>query len=134
MVVRDEADRYLDAMLSWTKLLVDQIHVFDDHSTDDTVERALAHGAQVSIRAEGEPPFMADEAGCREAGWRAMEAAVHPEEGDWVLCLDADEFLFGGGNEGERSALLELADVAQAEGYHCDGLEFAVGEVFAVEE
>lgn len=54
--------------------------VVDSGSTDATVEIARRHGARVIIR-----PF----SGYRSQKQAAVDAAAH----DWVLCLDADEWI-----------------------------------------
>lgn len=58
----------------------DDIHVFDSHSNDETVDIARRHGAQVTQRA------FDHFAGQRNAGLHTLQYK-HP----WVLILDADE-------------------------------------------
>lgn len=66
----------------------DDVHVYDSGSTDDTVELARAHGAQVVQRTypHSTAPFGGDEASHRNWGLRHI-AFKH----EWVLMLDADE-------------------------------------------
>lgn len=88
-VVRNEADRYLHECLAWTAQYVDHIHVYDDKSTDGTPFIADMVGAEVHVRPPDAPSFMDNESEFRQAAWESMQA----KEGDWILCLDADEFL-----------------------------------------
>lgn len=105
LVAHNEADRYLDAVLA--SLRVDAIHVYDDNSTDDTVAIAKAHGAVVSSRRLEVANFVEDEGAFRQAAWRAMEAALEPSAGDWVLALDCDEVVVA--RTGETAWAIERA-------------------------
>lgn len=91
LVARNEADRYLDAVLA--ALPTTSVHLYDDRSTDDTVAIAEARGATVTVRPEGQSSFVQHEGSFRQAAWRAFEAGLKPQEGDWVLAVDCDEFL-----------------------------------------
>lgn len=76
IITLNEADR-IDACLD-SLAFCDELIVVDSGSTDDTRERAAAHGARVEVR-----PF---------DGYRSQKAyAVGLARHDWVLCLDADE-------------------------------------------
>ena len=76
IITLNEADR-IDACLD-SLAFCDERIVVDSGSTDDTRERAAAHGARVVVRAFD--------------GYRSQKAyAVGLAEHDWVLCLDADE-------------------------------------------
>jgi hypothetical protein len=78
LIVRDEAANIGDCLRSLHGV-VDEIHVHDTGSTDNTVDLALLGGAQVS-----RGPWTNDFAAARHAalaGWTA----------DWVLTIDADE-------------------------------------------
>ena len=76
IITFNEADR-IDACLASLDFCED-IVVVDSGSTDDTRERAAAHGARVLVR-----PF---------DGFRSQKAfAVAQARHEWVLCLDADE-------------------------------------------
>lgn len=91
MVVRNEASRYLAAVLNWHRFL-DRLHVYDDHSEDGTVALCRATGAVVSVRPEGVPAFAEHEGRFRQAAWDDFVERVGPSEEDWVVALDADEF------------------------------------------
>jgi len=76
IITLNEADR-IDACIE-SLAFCDEVIVVDSGSTDDTRERALAHGARVEIRAFD--------------GYRSQKAyCVGLAKNDWVLCLDADE-------------------------------------------
>lgn len=93
MVVRNEASRYLDCVLSALRPHVQAIHVYDDLSTDATPVLAAAYGARVSRRLPSVPTFLAHEGEFRQAAWHTFEEELRPCSEDWVLCLDADEVL-----------------------------------------
>lgn len=93
--VKNEADRYLDACLEWHKQFLDALFVYDDQSDDDTVKVAQSHGAHVVIRPDDVPAFMEHEGKFRQASLDALEQRFPLKVGDWVLVVDADEFLTG---------------------------------------
>lgn len=93
MVVRNERARYLDACLAWAAGVVDDLGVYDDRSDDGTAALARARGALVAVREEHAPSFLDHEGRFRADAWAWFEAALAPAEGDWVLALDADEFV-----------------------------------------
>ena len=80
MIVRDEAER-LERCLASVAGFVDEISVVDTGSADDTIAIAQAWGATVHQR-----PWPGDFAAARN---QALELV----QGDWVLVLDADEWL-----------------------------------------
>lgn len=120
MVTRNEADRYLDTVLASLALAVDEIHVYDDLSTDETPRLAASHGAWVTLRPPLVPSFATHEGEFRQAGWEAMEWAVRPCPGDWVLCIDADEVLVA------PDGLLPAIEAAGA----CSSVGLPIPEVF----
>lgn len=95
LVVRNEADRYLDACLAWIRPQVDELFVFDDRSTDDTVDLAVTRGATVYTRGIDEPNWLESEGLCRQLAWHRMCEVYDPEPGDWVMVIDADQFPLG---------------------------------------
>jgi glycosyltransferase involved in cell wall biosynthesis len=77
IITRDESRNIGDCLDSVS--FADQRVVLDSGSTDDTVELARAHGAEVTVAADW-PGFGPQKN-------RALDLARSP----WVLCLDADE-------------------------------------------
>ena len=92
MVVKNEGGRYLQSSGTWLSTFVDSFFVFDDQSTDDSVSIAKDLGAQVAVRASG-PSFLEHEGNFKTLAWQVFEEIVRPNGGDWVLAIDADEFL-----------------------------------------
>lgn len=93
MLVRNEADRYLEKVLNHVVRYADQVVVLDDASTDNTVEvckRCLANIPH-SIAVNTEAGFH-NEVELRKQLWN-MAAATKP---DWIMILDADEMFEDG--------------------------------------
>lgn len=123
MVVRNEADRYLGSVLRWHSF-VDDVHVYDDQSTDDTAHQAAFRGAETEVRPETIPSFMEHEGQFRQAAWSSFEEHCNPQLGDWVLLLDADEFLVSG----EREIIEAELDKADTQG--AKSIVLRIHEVF----
>lgn len=88
MLVRNEANRYLEQVLGHAGKYVDQAVILDDASSDGTVElckKTLSH-IPLNLVSNREPGF-SNEIALRKQLWD-MTAAVNP---DWLLILDADE-------------------------------------------
>lgn len=129
IVVRNEAQRYWDSWLDWHVPLfgAENVHVWDDHSDDDEQTLGMAIDAGASVSADDHAPrFLEHEGRCRQRAWNAMEAALKPEPGDWVFCLDADEFLVG--RSDERNLLYHACDWANVNGR--TALMVSIPEVF----
>ena len=101
MIARNE-ERFLPECLQRARAAVDEIVLVDTGSTDRTVAIAESFGAKV-VHA----PWCDDFAASRNVG---LQLAT----GDWILVLDADEFLQPGACERIR----ELVQNPQALGYH----------------
>lgn len=84
MIVRNEA-RCIERCLRSARPHVDRMLVLDTGSTDDTVERARACGAEVH-RTRWPDDFAA-----------ARNQALALADADWNLVLDADEWIASGG-------------------------------------
>ena len=80
LIVKNE-EKFIDQCLASVAGLADQLVVLDTGSTDSTVERARARGAEIHTFAWCDD-FSA-----------ARNAAMEHVTGDWVLMLDADEEL-----------------------------------------
>lgn len=130
MVTRNERDRYLDACLAWATQFLDAIAVYDDRSDDETSDVAVKYGAHVQVRPDSVPSFLDHEGAFRQRAWRWFEEALEPEHGDWVLALDADEFLVAD-PDGVR-ATVELAG-ARADAAGSFAVMLPVPEVFDAE-
>jgi glycosyltransferase involved in cell wall biosynthesis len=102
MATKNEADRYLDHALCAVTPAVDDVFVYDDQSSDHTVDVARGHGAHVWVRPDHVPPFLVHEGAFRQGAWDAFCATVGPELGDWILAVDADELLVANGDAGSR--------------------------------
>lgn len=90
----NEGSRYLKESLEHLAPHVDSIVVYDDRSTDDTVEIAKEWTSFVFVRCEDRPSFRQHEGQFRQDAWRAMESVLWPsDQKDWILAIDADELL-----------------------------------------
>lgn len=112
--VKDEAGRYLAQSLAWHAEFLDEIHVYDDRSEDNTVEIAEESGATVTVRPERVPSFMTHEGNFRQAAWKDFQTKVGATYDDWVFAFDADEFL-AAPSEPERDALERLIQMSRVE-------------------
>jgi hypothetical protein len=121
MVMRNEADRYLEHVLRWLVHLVDEVAVYDDQSNDRSVEIADQYG-RVTVRPDDVPSFGTHEGQFRQAGWEWMVQACSVVAGDLVLSIDADEFLIA-----RDGSLPRLGGIGSM------GLAFPVMEVFGAE-
>lgn len=124
---RNEANRYLRECLIWHSWIFDGIFVFDDRSTDNTVDIARDY-ATVEIRVQ-DPSFAQHEGQFRQQAWDAMVARFQPTERDWIFALDADEFLVS--NEGLSQTTLLYCAAIQAENNHQDSVTIPIPEVFS---
>jgi tetratricopeptide (TPR) repeat protein len=101
MIARDE-QRFLADCLSRAAPFVDEIVLVDTGSRDDTVGIAQSFGARV-LHEEWQDDFSAP-----------RNTALRAATGDWILVLDADEFLQPGAGERIR----ELVRCPAVSGYH----------------
>lgn len=124
MVVRNEADRYLESCLDWVGHHVDELFVTDDRSDDESVNVAIAQGATVFTRGADQPSFLEAEGSFRENGWQRMLETYQPQEGDWILGLDADEFPI-------ECNVREVCDEANRRGYA--SINIKIPEIFSLD-
>lgn len=129
-VGRDEADRYLEQVLSWTRAFVDGHLYYDDRSTDASIEIADRCGCFTIQRDEADPSFMESESAFRQAAWECLDTVFSPTPDDWVLSIDADEFLMA--NDDVRPALERAIGLAGRAGSRA--LNVAINEVFGWDE
>lgn len=134
MVTHNEAGRYLRDVLWWLNTFVDDVFVYDDQSTDGTVELLETMGAHYRVRSDECPAFREDEGGFRQSAWNWLTLGTKAEGGacedyrdSWVLCIDADEFLVSTKGTDVREELERLAR------YGLPAARFKVEEVFGVE-
>jgi glycosyltransferase involved in cell wall biosynthesis len=95
LITRDEADRIARCIRSIPR--ADEIVVLDSGSTDQTVAIARSHGARV-IETDW-PGFVAQK-----------NRALREARGDWVLSLDADEWLEDAAHDALCAALAQDRD------------------------
>lgn len=88
MLVRNEADRYLEKVLRHAARYIDSAVILDDASEDSTVEvcRKALEGIPLVLVSNSEPSFK-NEVSLRKQHWE-LTLETNP---DWVLLLDADE-------------------------------------------
>lgn len=94
LVVKNESHQ-IDRCLASARDWVDEMLVLDTGSTDDTVDKARAYGAQVAFF-----EWCNDFAAARNAALAQITA-------DWVLVLDADEWLLPEAGPAIRAAIAE---------------------------
>lgn len=129
MVTKDEENRYLQSCLQWAFTFLDSVFVYDDLSLDGTATIAAREGAIVEYRDANDPTFLDNEGVFRNNSWLAFEERVRPDENDWVLALDADDFFVGSCRPGglqnyQRLAMEEYASHAEYVGRDSVALTF----------
>lgn len=92
MVIRNEADKYLERVLSRLVNQVDEICITDDCSDDNSIEIAKSFGAHVFSM--DEPTFMRNEGLLRQQAWYNLESIIDNTKNTWILAIDADEELY----------------------------------------
>lgn len=120
MIVKNEADRYLERSLTSLQSQVDGLFVLDDGSADGTAE-ILDH-MKIPYRFNNRESFLEDESKCRQNAWLCMEKELLPRLGDWILTLDADEILRS------RRPLKEIVRLSERDNH--DGLILPVREMW----
>lgn len=125
MVIKNEMDRYLQACIMHHWPLVDSIFIMDDRSDDIDPALLKKWGVEhIAVRGKNQPSFIQNEAAFRQAGWERMAEVCELESGDWVLGLDADEFLVG-------AEPLPLAVAACGQNY--DSISFSIPEMYSID-
>lgn len=126
LCVKNEADRYLSDVLDWHHRFLDDLYVYDDVSTDETATVAAKH-ATVRTRFLG-ISFEQDESCFRGLAWESMAHDLRPEAGDWILCLDADEFFVSSWVQPRQA----LEDLIGRVSEHCTGIDLRIHEIFDI--
>lgn len=94
MVTHTEMGRYLEYALTWLRHITDDfVYVHDDRSSDGTAEYIEECGVPLSVRSTYSMSFAENESILRGSAWHHMEAHFNPTPSDWILCVDADEFV-----------------------------------------
>lgn len=91
--VRNEADRYLEHFLAYYVDFFDDWYVLDDQSTDSSLEM-LRSFVEPEVRPQSVPSFLEHEGAFRQYAWERMTEKFKPNKNDWVMMVDADEFLW----------------------------------------
>lgn len=113
VVGKNEENRWLESTLKWNGQYVDSMFFYDDVSTDKTPRVANANVSHFVIRPPGVPSFTENESAFRQAAWDKMERTLRPEEEDWIVVLDCDEFLVGNlRTPNARENMLDLIEAA----------------------
>lgn len=96
MPVKNEASRWLTDTLAHLDSMNITVLVCDDSSEDETCEIADGFLNTVVVqRPDSVPTFLQHEGRFRQWCWESLGECFEPEESDWVLAIDADEFLVG---------------------------------------
>lgn len=109
MIVRNEADRYLKRCLASLQEFADNIIILDDASEDDTPGICRSYPG-VKLYSQAHSLFLTDESELRRKLWD-YTLENKPE---WILALDADEFL-------EESFVKELPFLLKQKGFKAIG-------------
>lgn len=103
MLVKNEEGRYLERVLAQMKSVCDRIIVLDDASDDATRFICKSYGADVYE--SGTSLWGTNELIQRQRLWDL--ATQEAQDGDWILCLDADETIT---HIGKLKALITFAE------------------------
>jgi hypothetical protein len=119
LVIRNEADRYLESFLKWNSQWWDELFVYDDLSTDDTVEMCSEFSSDICHREPDESGFLQHEGEYRSRAWQVMGREMNLTSEDWVFSVDADEFLVTKDDSDIKSALTAVIEAAVAASKPC---------------
>lgn len=131
-VVRNEANRWFDSVLAHTVEFVDRIFVYDDRSTDETLDIAFQYTSDVVQRGEDEASFMDHEGKFRLNALHALQSTVQPTENDWILALDADEFYVAKGHVNEETSLRQSISWCEGGKVRASSMDLHIGEIWDI--
>lgn len=117
LVTKNEGSRYLPKFIEHHNFF-NNVFVYDDRSEDNTVELAKSQNWNVVVRQEDEPSFIEHEGKFRFNSWKHFEETMQPKEEDWILSIDADEFLITDTNLTIEEALINEIDKAESLNFH----------------
>jgi hypothetical protein len=130
MVTHNELNRYLPGTIKALREATgERPVVYDDASTDGTYQYLEHHDITVIGRNGGQASFQDSESQFRQDGWQRLAAVA--EDGDWVLSLDADEFIAPTRSESALDAL--HGAIADVEDQGVVALSCPVEEIFGID-
>jgi len=128
IVTKNETSRYFQSMLEHNQFWWDDLFVYDDRSTDETVGMAQEFTSNVVVRAEQSPSFLTHEANFRANALSALEQKMNPSPEDWIFAIDADEFLF------VKDPLTLKDVVGQAEAQGRTSVDMRIPEIWSIDK
>ena len=88
MLVKNEADRYLQEVLTDLETYVDKLVIVDNNSIDDTYKICQSFKKVIKLE-KSDIDFKTDELGLRSYLLNIIKEVAH--DGDWIIAIDADE-------------------------------------------
>lgn len=131
MPIKDEVDRYLEPCLRDLSKAVDEIVIYDDRSTDDSVSVAKKYTDHVTVRPSHLPSFLEHEGRFRQAAWDYMVERCNPTDEDWILAIDADEWIYA---ESTDLTLRRLKEVLGKIPWNYTALMIQKHEIFDIQD
>lgn len=117
MLVRNEQGRWLETVLQQMKSVCDKIIILDDGSIDNTPEISRQYG---EVFYSDRSYWGTNELKQRKLLWEL--ATSYAINGDWILCMDADETI------PNIDKLPEM--IGKADALRCDGIGFRLYDMW----